>query len=44
MKALSYGLDYRIPSKTISNAINKEFETFYQSILDNISILSIYIG
>ena len=36
-KALSYGLDYNVPLKTSNNVINTESETFYQSILSNIS-------
>ena len=34
--ALSYGLDYHVPSKANNNVINTEFEKFYQSILSNI--------
>ena len=36
-EALSYGLDYHVPSKTNNNVNNTEFEKFYQSILSNIS-------
>ena len=36
-KALSYGLDYHIPSQANNNVINTEFEKFYQSILSNFS-------
>ena len=36
-KALSYGLDYHVPSKTNNKVNNTEFEKFYHSILSNIS-------
>ena len=36
-KALPYGLDHHVPSKTNNNAINTQFEKFYQRILYNIS-------
>ena len=35
--ALSYGLENRIPTKIARNAINTEFEQFYQRLLYGIS-------
>ena len=38
-EALSYGLDYHIPSKVTRNSVNTEFESFYQSLLLDISTI-----
>ena len=38
-EALSYGLEHRIPSKITRNSVNTELESFYQSLLLDISII-----
>ena len=35
-KALSYGLDHHIPISSKYNAVETEFELFYQNIVSNI--------
>ena len=37
--ALSHGLEHHIPSKVTRNSVNTEFESFYQSLLRDISII-----
>ena len=36
-EALSYSLDYHISSKVTRNSLNKDFEMFFQNLLNNIS-------
>ena len=38
-EALSYSLDYHIPSKVTRNSLNTEFEMFFQNLLNNISAI-----
>ena len=38
-RALSFGLDHNIPSKTDANLIYTEFETYYQSIIHKLTNL-----
>ena len=38
-EALSYSLDYHIPSKVTRNLLNTEFEMFFQNLLSNISAI-----
>ena len=38
-EALSYGLEHHIPSKVTRNSVNTEFESFYQSLLLDISTI-----
>ena len=37
--ALSHGLEHHMPSKVTRNSVNTEFESFYQSLLRNISTI-----
>ena len=37
--ALSHGLEHHIPSKVTRNSVNTEFESFYQSLLRDISTI-----
>ena len=41
-RALSYGLDHQIPSKTDPNLIYTEFESYFQSIKHKIADLPKY--
>ena len=36
---MSHGLEHHIPSKVTRNSVNTEFESFYQSLLRDISII-----
>ena len=38
-EALSYSLDYHIPSKVTRNSLNTEFEMFFQNLLNDISAI-----
>ena len=38
-EALSYGLEHHTPSKVTRNSVNTEFESFYQSLLLDISTI-----
>ena len=38
--SLSHGLEHHIPSKLRSNPVNTEFESFFQSLLRDISTIS----
>ena len=39
-EALSHGLEHHMPSKVTRNSVNTEFESFYQSLLRDISTIS----